>query len=108
VRWVTYISPSDRAERPGLLHDGSVYGLRGPSRLLDLLGDDGERLGAAAELALDDPLDVVPEGQASLCAPIPVPPSIRDFMAFEEHIANARKARVGLVPRRSARRSAVS
>jgi 2-keto-4-pentenoate hydratase/2-oxohepta-3-ene-1,7-dioic acid hydratase in catechol pathway len=94
MRWVTYVSPVEGAERPGLLQGGLVHGLREPARLLDLLGDDdGERLAAAAGRALADPLEVVPESEARLRAPIPVPPSIRDFMAFEEHVANAGKAR---------------
>ncbi|HUK72491.1 MAG TPA: fumarylacetoacetate hydrolase family protein [Streptosporangiaceae bacterium] len=93
MRWVTYVSPADGGERPGLLRNGTVHGLRGTARLLDLLGDDGGRLAQAAENALADPAEVVKEEQARLCAPIPVPPSIRDYMAFEEHTRNARLAR---------------
>jgi 2-keto-4-pentenoate hydratase/2-oxohepta-3-ene-1,7-dioic acid hydratase in catechol pathway len=93
MRWVTYVSPADDAPRPGLLSDSAVHGLRGPQRLLDLLGDDGSALVAAAERALADPAEVVPVEQARLRPPIPVPPSIRDFMAFEAHVRNTRGAR---------------
>ena len=92
MRWVTYASPADGGERPGLLSDGAVHGLRGTARLLDLLGDDGGRLAEAAQSALADPAEVVAQEQARLRAPIPVPPSIRDYMAFEEHITQ-RQAR---------------
>jgi 2-keto-4-pentenoate hydratase/2-oxohepta-3-ene-1,7-dioic acid hydratase in catechol pathway len=93
MRWVTYISPSDGGERTGVLSGAAVHGFRGTPRLLDLLGDDGTRLARAARDAVADPAEVVPEERARLRPPIPVPPSIRDFMAFEEHIANARRAR---------------
>lgn len=93
MRWVTYVSPADAAERPGLLSQGAVHGLRGHARLLDLLGDDGTRLAAAAQTALADPAEVVPLERARLRAPIPVPPSVRDFMAFEDHVGNSRRAR---------------
>jgi 2-keto-4-pentenoate hydratase/2-oxohepta-3-ene-1,7-dioic acid hydratase in catechol pathway len=92
VRWVTYVSSGDGGERPGLLSDGAVHGLKGAARLLDLLGDDGGRLAEAAQSALADPAEVVPQEQARLRAPIPVPPSIRDYMAFEDHISNIRRS----------------
>ncbi len=93
MRWVTYVSPGGGGERPGLLSDGAVYGLRGAARLLDLLGDDGSRLAEAAQKAVADPVEVVPHEQARLRAPIPAPPSIRDFMAFEDHIGNIQRSR---------------
>jgi 2-keto-4-pentenoate hydratase/2-oxohepta-3-ene-1,7-dioic acid hydratase in catechol pathway len=61
--------------------------------LLGLLGDDGERMAAAGERARHDPAEVVSSEDAMLLAPIPHPPSIRDFYAFEEHVATARRAR---------------
>lgn len=89
MRWATYVSPTDGVEHPALVHDGGLHGLRGGQRLLDLL-DGG--LAAAAERALADPLDVVAEADAVLRAPIPAPPSIRDFMAFEEHVVTSMRA----------------
>ncbi len=88
MRWATYLSPTDGAEHPGLVVDGLLHGLRGTERLIDVLGD----LPAAAERALADPIDVLPEAAAALRAPVPVPPSIRDFMAFEEHVVNSMEA----------------
>jgi 2-keto-4-pentenoate hydratase/2-oxohepta-3-ene-1,7-dioic acid hydratase in catechol pathway len=92
VRWTTYVSPSDGREHPAVLVNGALHGLRTASRLLDLLGDDGELLARSAEQAQADPLDVVPEAEARLCAPIPVPPSVRDFYAFETHVRTYREA----------------
>jgi 2-keto-4-pentenoate hydratase/2-oxohepta-3-ene-1,7-dioic acid hydratase in catechol pathway len=92
VRWATYRSPTDSVERVGPVHNGCVYGLSAPRRLLDLLGDDGERLAAAAQRALADPVEVVPLPRARFSAPIPVPPSVRDFLAFEAHVVHGMKA----------------
>lgn len=90
MRWVTYASAVDGIDRTGLVDGDEIRGLRAPARLIELLGDDGERLARAAEEARRDPLEVLPLGTATLRAPIPVPPSIRDFMAFEAHVRNAR------------------
>jgi 2-keto-4-pentenoate hydratase/2-oxohepta-3-ene-1,7-dioic acid hydratase in catechol pathway len=92
MRWVTYVSPQDGREHPGLLQNGVVHGYRGADRLIDLLGDRGERLAAAALEARADPLESVPLAEAALRAPIPVPPSIRDFMSFEEHVVTSMQA----------------
>jgi 2-keto-4-pentenoate hydratase/2-oxohepta-3-ene-1,7-dioic acid hydratase in catechol pathway len=92
MRWVCYVGPD--GDRIGLLVGDRVHAVRGASSLLDLLGDGGERLAAAAQRATDDPLEVTDLSTVELRAPVPAPPSIRDFMAFEEHVMNAR-ARVG-------------
>jgi 2-keto-4-pentenoate hydratase/2-oxohepta-3-ene-1,7-dioic acid hydratase in catechol pathway len=89
MRWSTYISPVDQAEHAGLLRDGELYGLRGPASLIELIGDGGARLAAAREEALNDAFEVLPASSVRLLAPIPRPPSIRDFIAFEEHTRNA-------------------
>jgi 2-keto-4-pentenoate hydratase/2-oxohepta-3-ene-1,7-dioic acid hydratase in catechol pathway len=92
MRWCTYISPADSATRAGLLHEGEIRGVPGTSGLVDLLGDDGERMAAAAERAMREPAEVVPEAEARFLAPVPEPPSIRDFYAFEEHVRTAATA----------------
>jgi 2-keto-4-pentenoate hydratase/2-oxohepta-3-ene-1,7-dioic acid hydratase in catechol pathway len=46
----------------------------------------------AAERARTDPEEVVDESAARFCAPVPRPPSVRDFMAFEEHVATSSQA----------------
>ncbi|MGH2939713.1 MAG: fumarylacetoacetate hydrolase family protein [Solirubrobacterales bacterium] len=91
MRWLTYRS-GDGGERPGLLVEGSVHGLGGERSLLDLLGDDGRRLSEAAEEAVRSPHEVRPLETLSLVAPVPVPPSIRDFMSFEDHVLSSTKA----------------
>ena len=99
MRWVTYVSPTDGADRVGLVRDGDIIGLPRTARLLDLLGDDGESLALAADEAASDPYEVVAYAGASLRAPIPVPPSIRDFLAFEAHVKTVREAQgVGVDP----------
>jgi 2-keto-4-pentenoate hydratase/2-oxohepta-3-ene-1,7-dioic acid hydratase in catechol pathway len=90
--WTTYVSRTDGLEHPAVLSDGTLYGLRTANRLIDLLGDDGELLARSGEQALADPLDVVAEGEAQLLAPVPVPPSVRDFYAFETHVRTYREA----------------
>lgn len=87
MRWATYVSPVGGSDRVGLWQDGSLYGLGEPVRLVDLLA--GDRLAEAAERARADPFEVVAADAVRLRAPVPVPPSIRDFMAFEEHVATA-------------------
>jgi len=88
--WTTYVSPSDGGQHPAVLSRGSLHGVRSATRLVDLLGDDGERLARAGEEALADPLDVLAE--AELLAPIPVPTSVRDFYAYETHVKTYKEA----------------
>jgi 2-keto-4-pentenoate hydratase/2-oxohepta-3-ene-1,7-dioic acid hydratase in catechol pathway len=86
-------------DRVGLVRDGEIMGLPRTDGLLDLLGDDGELLARAAQEAQSDPYEVVAYAGARLRAPIPVPPSIRDFLAFEEHVKTIREAQgVGIDP----------
>ncbi len=89
MRFATYLSPADGNEHVALVEDDHLLGLSGTERLIDLLGDDGDRLAAAGDTARRTPLEVVPLAEARLRAPVPVPPSVRDFMAFEEHVRNA-------------------
>jgi 2-keto-4-pentenoate hydratase/2-oxohepta-3-ene-1,7-dioic acid hydratase in catechol pathway len=88
MRWVTYRSV-DGTERPGLLQDGRVHGLGGT--LLALIESDGG-LAAAAERAGAAPVEVVDLAGVRLCAPVPRPPSVRDFLSFETHLRNAVRA----------------
>lgn len=86
MRWVTYRAAGG-TERPGLLQDGRVHGLDGT-----LLGLIESGLAAAAERALAEPVEVVDLADVRLAAPIPRPPSVRDFLSFEEHLRNAVRA----------------
>jgi 2-keto-4-pentenoate hydratase/2-oxohepta-3-ene-1,7-dioic acid hydratase in catechol pathway len=77
----------------GLVEGEALYGLTAGTTLLGLLGSSGDHhgpLGPAATSARARPAEVVPLDEVVLCAPLPVPPSIRDFLAFEEHLRNAR------------------
>jgi fumarylacetoacetate (FAA) hydrolase len=70
----------DGREAPGRIEDDRVVELGAPS-LANWLDQGGEDV---AEHALSD---------LRLCAPIPRPPSVRDFYSFERHVATARAQR---------------
>jgi 2-keto-4-pentenoate hydratase/2-oxohepta-3-ene-1,7-dioic acid hydratase in catechol pathway len=91
MRFVTYLD-SD-GDRVGVLGaDELVHELAPGIRLIDLL-DEPQRLHDAAEAALRDPRAVHPYASLTLRAPIPQPPTVRDFMTFEQHIEGV--ARLG-------------
>ena len=93
MRWVTYTHADDRVERAGLLVDDAVHGLVAGQSIIGLLGDDGERLAAAGEQARSNPAEVVAIDDVRVRAPIPHPPTVRDFYAFEQHVRTARQRR---------------
>ncbi|HEY4004633.1 MAG TPA: fumarylacetoacetate hydrolase family protein [Pseudonocardia sp.] len=92
MRWATYRSPRDGRDRVGLLHEGSVHGLAEPASLVELLGGGVGAMRRAATTALTEPAEVITTDQVVLRAPVPSPPSIRDFMAFEEHVVTSMQA----------------
>jgi 2-keto-4-pentenoate hydratase/2-oxohepta-3-ene-1,7-dioic acid hydratase in catechol pathway len=61
--------------------------------LLGLLGDDGGRLAAEGDVVRRDARDVFDLDAVRLRAPIPHPPTVRDFYAFEQHVRTARQRR---------------
>lgn len=89
MRWCTYSTAETADPRAGLVLDGRIHGIN--ARLIEVIGSRAasER---AADRAHSDPAEVVALDGATLHAPIPVPPSIRDFMAFEEHVVTSSKA----------------
>ena len=93
MRFVTYRHPDSQHDRCGVLHGDQIHGLPQGSSLLDLLGDDGDRLHSAGETALREPSEVVALSDVTLRAPLPRPPTIRDFYAFEQHVRTARQRR---------------
>jgi 2-keto-4-pentenoate hydratase/2-oxohepta-3-ene-1,7-dioic acid hydratase in catechol pathway len=93
MRWVTFTQAEDPAERTGLLVDDRIHACAPGTTLLSLLGDDGERLAAAGGAVLKDPRDVIDLDAVRLRAPIPHPPTVRDFYAFEQHVKTARQRR---------------
>lgn len=85
MRFVTYLSPATGAPAPGVVSGESILGGRASS-LIDVVSrGHGEAL-AWAQATLRDPVEVVSQRDATLFAPIPVPPSVRDFMSFEKHV----------------------
>lgn len=93
MRWATFRLPGSGNECVGVVDGDRLHALPEGVRLIDLLGDDGESLAAAGERALKDPREVVSLEQARLLPPIPRPPSVRDFYAFEQHVRTARARR---------------
>ncbi|MDD9945798.1 MAG: fumarylacetoacetate hydrolase family protein [Myxococcales bacterium] len=92
MRWATFNPPSSDGERVGLVHDGALHALEAGTKLVDLLGDEGEKLNRAGEEARARPHDVYALADVELLAPIPRPPSVRDFMAFNAHYENVQRA----------------
>jgi 2-keto-4-pentenoate hydratase/2-oxohepta-3-ene-1,7-dioic acid hydratase in catechol pathway len=92
VRWVTFSTDQSPAAA-GLLVDGRVHSLPDEPALTELLGDDGEKLHHAADRATHDPGRALALDEVRLHAPIPDPPSVRDFYAFEQHVKTARSRR---------------
>ena len=89
MRWASFRDDLGR-ERVGLVSEVELLALEPGATLLGLLGDDGERLAAAGDQARANPADVLSLDQATLLPPIPRPPSVRDFYAFEQHVKAAR------------------
>ncbi|QJY48904.1 fumarylacetoacetate hydrolase family protein [Pseudonocardia broussonetiae] len=90
MKWVSYVSPASATPRAGVLVDDEVRGLDDPATLTDLIG--AGTLDDAGRRAHDRPAEVVPLAAARLLAPVPRPPSIRDFGCFELHFLNASRA----------------
>lgn len=90
MRFVTYrTSPSETTL--GVLDGDRVHAMAAGTTLVSLLGDDGERLRKAGELALRDPREVLDLSMVDLLAAVPDPPTVRDFMTFERHVEGTAK-----------------
>ncbi|MFF9410327.1 fumarylacetoacetate hydrolase family protein [Streptomyces anandii] len=90
MRWVTYHCPP-AGSRAGLVIGDRVHLLPDTVSVLELLGDDGERLHAAGERATSDPADVVAFSRDRIGPPLR-PPSIRESVGFLEHVRNTSPA----------------
>lgn len=93
MRWITFRTAGADVDRLGLLEDDRIYAVDPGVSLLDLLGDDGERLARAAERARREPRLVIDLPTVVPRPPIPRPPTVRDFYAFEQHVKTARQGR---------------
>lgn len=91
MRWTTYVSSQDGRQRPGLVEGSRIHGLAAGDRLVDLLAEPAALRDAAAR-ATAEPFEVVELADADVRAPIPVPPSVRDFYAFEGHVVTSARA----------------
>lgn len=90
MRWATFVH--EGAERTGVVDDGVVH-LHSPDVGLLTLLREGIDLVAEGERLVRDTRRQLPLEGVRLRAPVPSPPSIRDFYAFEEHARNARRTR---------------
>lgn len=79
-------------DRIGVLHEGKIYALEPGVDFLDLLRADNTSLEDWGHRALSEPAETVAEGSAPAAALVPTPPSIRDFMAFEQHVVTSNAA----------------
>jgi 2-keto-4-pentenoate hydratase/2-oxohepta-3-ene-1,7-dioic acid hydratase in catechol pathway len=93
MRWVTFTVPDHADVRAGMVVDGRIHACAPGTTLLGLLGDDGTRLAAEGDAVQHDPRDVLELDAVRLLAPIPRPPTVRDFYAFEQHVRTARQRR---------------
>ena len=82
-----FLPQPDGTARFGRVEDGIVRALEAPSALAWLSGERGDETGE------EHPLDAV-----TLLAPVPEPPSVRDFYAFEGHVAAGWRRRGGEIP----------
>ena len=89
MRWSTFRTP-DGAQGVGVWRADELFPVPGARRLVDLF----DSLQAAGDEAVRHSTAVDP-ATVELLAPVPEPPAIRDFMAFEEHVVTA-SAAIGL------------
>ena len=86
MRYCTFRVGDDTA--PGRVEGDEVVSLQAPTLIDVLKADTRPKDGTRYPLS-----------QVTLLAPVPVPPSIRDFFAFEQHVATARRNRGSEVPK---------
>lgn len=88
MRWATYTDARGGA-RAGLVVGSQIHALSADQSVRNLLGDDGERMAAAAESAVDDPHEVVDLDVGAVVGPndpVHISPGSRWF-DFELEIA---------------------
>ena len=90
MRWCTY-STHDEPPRAGLVVEDVVHGLAPTTNVVDVLRSPHDLYEASRE-ATNTPTERRLLSDVWLHAPIPEPPSVRDFMAFEEHVVTSTRA----------------
>jgi fumarylacetoacetate (FAA) hydrolase len=93
MKFVTY-SASGAIARPGLLTENGILPLPFDS-MLDLIHAGDKGLDTARNAPREN---LLPLHEARLHAPIPRPPTLRDFYAFEQHVRTANQIRGREVP----------
>jgi fumarylacetoacetate (FAA) hydrolase len=86
MRLVTFRHPSGD-ERVGRLEGDSISVLEAPDMIAWLSGDGHDETGSTVNVA-----------DAEVVAPVPRPPSVRDFFAFEGHVEAGWRRRGGEIP----------
>ncbi|OLT27378.1 hypothetical protein BJF83_02035 [Nocardiopsis sp. CNR-923] len=108
--WVTYLSPSGGGARLGALEDGDVHGCPVTDDLAALLDAGHEAMAEAHARAVDEPVEIIFEPEARLCAPLvpadPVAARFGDTVSAlapdlvrgvdDGVVTGARRARIGL------------
>ncbi len=95
MRWASYRSPDDNLPHVGVVIGDLIHGLAAETTLLGLIQDGA--LDSAALDASERPGETVRFDAVELLAPVSVPPSIRDFMSFENHVVTSMQALGGTV-----------
>ncbi|WP_017599661.1 hypothetical protein [Nocardiopsis lucentensis] len=86
--WVTYLSPSGGGARLGALEDGDVLGCPMTDDLAALLDAGPEAMAEAYARAVDDPVEIIVEPEARMCAPlVPDDPVRARFGGTEVEVA---------------------
>jgi fumarylacetoacetate (FAA) hydrolase len=93
MKFVTY-SASGIPARPGLLTEDGILPLPFDS-MLDLIHAGDKGLDAVRNTPREN---LLPLNEARLHAPVPRPPTLRDFYAFEQHVKAANQIRGREVP----------
>lgn len=102
MKLITFTDRQSGFQKAGWIQGGNVYdmqkvsGGRLPDNMLDFLSGGKANLLLAQELEKSGVGPTYSLADITLNAPIPNPPAVRDFMAFEEHLVNAGK-RSGIV-----------
>lgn len=93
MRWCRYRSPVDDQARVGLVVGEEIHGLAGSQALFEVAGPGS----STTEHERHEPSERLALADAHMLAPVPFPPSIRDFMAFENHVVTSTAALGGAV-----------
>ncbi|MDN5798130.1 MAG: fumarylacetoacetate hydrolase family protein [Intrasporangium sp.] len=88
MKWLTFHTKDDPRERVGVIRDGGVAAAQPGATMIGCFGASRDDFAATGQALLDHgpffPMEAI-----QLAPPIPRPPSVRDFMMFEEHVINA-------------------